>query len=577
MVVALLCAAPAQAKVQPDVTFKSMGQVARWAGENPDPTGAGYGPPTQHSCSDDTCDSFVIDVQLPPGSFPKGPKNPSPPGIQRTQAEGPTDMPGDGLLVSIKWATDFDQWNLYVDDMSTGQTVAQGSAVDSNAQSVLIPQPHNGKYRVTVVPFMTATDKADLKYTGEVRSFLDPTQRVAGKKALMPQIETEPPSNFHIADIPPVPSNPTGWRFTPNGTFENSCYSDETAEYGATRCLRFDNNIRNVGQGPLILRFNYSPDAVAGNCAMHQEILSTDATVAQRDAGPCVFHAPHGHFHYQNMGRYDLYAVDAAGHPSPKAVATSQKIGFCTIDVDDWAYGRPANEQRPRTYSFPACNIPNAYTTEMPTSSPYTAGEPEYMGISVGWGDIYTWDLPTQFIDISKNVPDGVYEVASRSNFDGGILTSDRSREMGITCIRITGTKVEVVRELPPQSIDSPLPSCAETKASASELARRIKIAHLHGRAAKYDARWRRHGAALRAKVKTGSATGATGAIYRVNGKVRTLVARTKKTAALGTGPTTLKLSLVKGARIRPGLYVSEVRATIEGVKVKRARSFRLR
>ena len=35
-------------------------------------------------------------------------------------AEGPSDIPGDGILIAIKWATDFDQWNIYVDDMTAG-------------------------------------------------------------------------------------------------------------------------------------------------------------------------------------------------------------------------------------------------------------------------------------------------------------------------------------------------------------------------------------------------------------------------------------------------------------------------
>jgi hypothetical protein len=382
--------------------------------------------------------------------------------VKRTNAEGPTDMPGDGVLVTIKWATDFDQWNLYVDDMSTGKTVAEGIDVDSNAQSVLIPQPHNGTYRVTIVPFYTDFDKADLSYSGQARVFHDPTQRYPQPTRLLPQIETMAPSNFHIADVPPIPSNPTGWRFTPDGTFANSCYADETAEFGSTRCLRFDNDIRNVGSGPLILRFAYDPNAFDGHCTMQQEIISTDATVSDRPAGPCVFHTQHLHFHYQNMGRYLLYGVDAGGNPRPSPVAASNKVGFCTIDVDDYTFGQPAPMQRPRTYSFPTCNIPNAYSTQLPTTSPYgSTGVPEYMGISPGWGDVYTWDLPQQYIDISHNVPNGVYEVVSRSNFDGGLLTSSRARETGVTCIRITGNSVKVLAQLPSQSDADPLPSCA--------------------------------------------------------------------------------------------------------------------
>src|SRR5436190_13356344 len=436
----LVPAAAAHATTLPDRTLSSMDQVISWHGKAADPTGQGYWFPTEQSCSPDTCDSFVLHVDMPANSFPKGPKQPAPPDTTRVEAEGLADMPGDGVLIAIHWATDFDQYNLYVDDMSTGRTVAEGIDLDSDAQSVLLSRPHNGDYRVTVVPFYTNFYKADMSYSGEVRPFLDPTQRYPHKTTLLPQIQTMAPSNFHIGDVPPLPSNPTGWRYTPNGTFANSCYLDETAQFGSTRCLRFDNIIRNVGSAPLVLRFSWSPDALTNNCQMQQEILASDATVSDRNAGPCVFHPQHAHFHYQNMGIYQLYGVDGSGTPGAKPVAASRKVGFCTVDVEDYTFGRPAAEQRPRTYSFPTCNIPNAYTTR--SDGPYgPASPPEYMGVSPGWGDIYTWDLPAQYIDVT-HVPDGMYELASRSNPDGGTVTSGRGRETGVTCVKLTGDKV---------------------------------------------------------------------------------------------------------------------------------------
>src|SRR4051794_15960713 len=333
----LILAAPASAATLPDQTLKSSDQAVRWQGKTTDPTGQGYGPPTQQTCTEDTCDSFYLKVDLPPGTFPHGPKNPAPDGVTRVQAEGPTDMPGDGVLISVKWPTDFDQWDLFVED-ENGKTVAQGLDLDSNAQSVLLPQPKNGTYKVTIVPFYTDFDKVDQAYSGEARVWLDPSQRHAKKTTLLPRIETMPPANFHIADVPPIPSNPTGWRFTSPGTFSTSCYADETAQFGSQRCLRFDNDIRNTGAGPLVLRFAWSPDSLTNNCSMEQEVLSSDATVKDRDAGPCVFHPQHAHFHYQNMGVYQLYSVGPDGFPGAKPVATSRKVGFCTIDVDYYTF-----------------------------------------------------------------------------------------------------------------------------------------------------------------------------------------------------------------------------------------------
>jgi hypothetical protein len=455
-------AGPGWAATLPDQTLQTSDQVVRWEGKTTDPTGQGYGPPTQHTCTSDTCDSFLLKVDLPAGTFKHGAKNPAPDGVTRMQAEGPTDMPGDGVLISIKWPTDFDQWNLFVEDTSTGQTVAQALDVDSNGQSVLLPQPHNGVYRVTVVPFMTNFDKVDQAYKGEARAWFDPTQRAGAKKQLLPRIETVAPSNFHIGDVPALPSNPLGWRYTSPGTFSNSCYTDETAQFGSQRCLRFDNTIRNTGEGPLVMRFAWSADTVANHCAMQQEILSSDATVTDRDAGPCVFHAQHAHFHYQNMGIYQLYGVGGDGLPGPKPVATSRKVGFCTIDVEYFTFGATP-PGGPRAYSFPSCNIPNAFSSK--SDGPYgPASPPEYMGISPGWGDIYTWDLPNQYIDVTA-VPDGTYEVVSRSNPDGGILSADRGAETGVTCVEIKGSAVKVLREFKSQPNYAPLPRCADEPA----------------------------------------------------------------------------------------------------------------
>jgi hypothetical protein len=160
------------------------------------------------------------------------------------------------------------------------------------------------------------------------------------------------------------------------------------------------------------------------------------------------------------MAVYQLYGVGEGGVPAKTPISTSHKVGFCTIDVDDYTFGQPAKRQRPRTYSFPVCNIPNGYTTELPTTSPYFPAQvPEYMGISPGWGDVYTWDLPAQYIAISS-VPDGVYEVVSRSNPDGALLTASRAQETGITCVRIEGSTVQTLKRYPSQSNRARLPSC---------------------------------------------------------------------------------------------------------------------
>jgi hypothetical protein len=408
------------------LTLTPAHEVVRWSGSNTSVNVMGYGSPLAHTCTASTCDVMKLDVEMPAGSFPTA---------------------ADGVLVSVKWANDVDQWNLYIDGPD-GLSAGRGIALVSNAQSVLLPQPKNGVYTIHVVPFQT-TRPANRNYAGEARLYSDPQRGIAAGTPLLPRLQTVPPYDFHIGDVPPLPSNPVGWRFTPDGIFPTSCYLDEQADYGSRRCLRFSNNIRNVGAGPIVLRFRY--DQIAGHCQMEQEITVTGGDPVDRKAGPCVFHPQHGHFHYQNFAQYLLFAVGADGHPSARPAARSAKVGYCLVDVDDYSFG--SAQARPRIYESPTVCVPNSLHTDHPALW-------DYMGISVGWGDVYTWDLPGQYIDIS-HVDDGVYELASRANLDGGILESAPGLETGISCIRITGDTVTTIREFPSQSNTAPLPVCS--------------------------------------------------------------------------------------------------------------------
>jgi hypothetical protein len=109
-------------------------------------------------------------------------------------------------------------------------------------------------------------------------------------------------------------------------------------------------------------------------------------------------------------------------------------------------------------------------------------------------------------------------------------------------------------------------------------LRRRIKIAHLGGRASRLARRWRRDGhVSLRAKVVQGSARGARGFLYRRLGGRWRLVARSRRPVRLTTAPRTLRMPFVRHRpRIVRGRYLSVVSGTIAGERVTRARPFSL-
>ena len=448
---------PAGATERTSGAITDARSIVRWGGSGTSPVG--YTPPiyTPAICdavhASGLCDLHTLKVALPPNTFQR---------------------PGDGVFIDIRWTTDFDQWNLFVFDQA-GSLVASGFDLDSNAQGVLLSHPANGTYSVVAVPFY---QEPKMSYRGEARVFLDDTERHSRATMLLPRLWTAPPRDFHIecaspdpstsetgggcTDVPPLPSNPTGWRW--GGAYGNSCYLEETAQpiqddpanglmHAPRRCLRFTNDIRNIGAGSLILRIPMKA-ALGGTCEMQQVIRSTMGGERTRDAGACVFHPQHAHFHYLGLSTYALYRAPADDTITPpdlhtRPAARGTKLGYCLIDVDLFANISAPGMLWPRTYSFPTCNVPPGV--------PASADAPfEEMGISRGWGDVYTWDLPGQFIDIT-GVPDGVYDVVSTANPDCKLAEAARGMEQAVTRIVLHGSDpVKVLGSFGPY----PMPGC---------------------------------------------------------------------------------------------------------------------
>jgi hypothetical protein len=261
---------------------------------------------------------------------------------------------------------------------------------------------------------------------------------------LLPKLAPAAPSDFHLTGLPVAPSTALGFPFpfSFGPATPQSCWVDETAAQGAHRCLRLTNQIDNVGDGPLILRFRLLEPLVnpgvdpqkeyLTGCEMQQVIERDDGTSITRDAGPCVFHIPHGHFHYQNMATFALYGVTAGG-ATGALVRSSTKQGFCLTDVAGAGYGTPGLDAR--HYWFPNCNLPSQVDSNLWVR----------MGVDPGWGDVYTWDVPAQYIEIS-GVPDGIYDVVSVANPLGQIAETGGHRSgTARTRICLTATTVAQV------------------------------------------------------------------------------------------------------------------------------------
>ncbi|MFN2514916.1 MAG: lysyl oxidase family protein, partial [Pyrinomonadaceae bacterium] len=106
--------------------------------------------------------------------------------------------------------------------------------------------------------------------------------------------------------------------------------------------------------------------------------------------------ACHRHFHFRHYALYEL--ID----PATGYVWRAAKRGFCMIDIEKYQpYPGPSNNER----NYLACGAPATAT------SPAIPGN---QGISMGWTDIYSWQLGGQYFvldggDGQAVVPPGTY------------------------------------------------------------------------------------------------------------------------------------------------------------------------
>lgn len=154
-----------------------------------------------------------------------------------------------------------------------------------------------------------------------------------------------------------------------------------TESFTATQCDSVEDGI-SAGKHR-IMRFSVSTPNI-GHAAL--VVGDPNAHIAANDGlfeyAPC-----HAHFHFRHYATYELVDVN-----NPAFVWRSAKRGFCMIDVQKYYSG-------PIKAAFTVCGAP---------------GIPGNQGISVGWADVYDWQLQGQYFvldggDGQPVVPPGTY------------------------------------------------------------------------------------------------------------------------------------------------------------------------
>ena len=324
-----------------------------------------------------------------------------------------------GLQVAFRWAG-IPPDNVSLRVLRDGREVARSTGRFAGlAQSVLVPRAPNGRYLV-VAEFDSVSPARSIRYEGLAEVEFAPKQKPS--RLLLPDLASRPQRHVTF-DTPPSifyePGPPAG----------ESCFGTEVEEQGAQTCLRFDQFLANVGEGPLELRFALPLDPASGERRIIQRIYkSVGSGFRDRSAGEWEFHSSHNHYHYNGFARSRLWRATRGGALiGARPVGTGRKVGFCVTDthIDAWA----RKGDGPRVYQFPACISPaqgdgrNSYLVQ---------------GISRGWGDVYDWFLPDQFIDVA-GVRDGLYALQTIVDPDNTIREANERNNCGSVLVRLSG------------------------------------------------------------------------------------------------------------------------------------------
>jgi hypothetical protein len=188
------------------------------------------------------------------------------------------------------------------------------------------------------------------------------------------------------------------------------------------RLLRFSSIIVNVGSGALEVHGKRSN-------------TSTDMTVTQRifdDAGGhrdvatnAVMYFGgdgHNHWHVRDLEDSKLIRLD-----NGRLAGTSAKHGFCFYD--NYRYGSTKD-----AYYTSCGHNRDALETSM--------------GLSVGWGDIYRYNLPDQYIDITGLVS-GKYRLRGTADPDNWFLEEDETNNFTWVNLQLTANGVRVLKHGP--------------------------------------------------------------------------------------------------------------------------------
>ena len=185
------------------------------------------------------------------------------------------------------------------------------------------------------------------------------------------------------------------------------------------RLLRFSAIIVNIGSGPFQLTARRADTSTTTWAA--EQVIFDDLGGTRSVSIPAQFVYSgdgHNHWHFKDLQNYELDRLD-----NGVLVGTGHKSGFCLP-------GAPSSA----VYAKGGCGTQASLSLTM--------------GLSVGWGDLYAWRLPDQYIDIT-GLTAGRYRLWATADNGDRFVESNNANNTTRADLEITGTGVKVLRRAP--------------------------------------------------------------------------------------------------------------------------------
>lgn len=184
--------------------------------------------------------------------------------------------------------------------------------------------------------------------------------------------------------------------------------------------LRFDNTIYNSGLGPMEVIGQVDP--ATGQTHVHQRLYTRTGATAELRVGEFHYHPTHLHWHMRDFALYEVLPVSPSGDLTAP-VASNHKVSYCLMDLR--VEGSEVGRFEPPRAEYIGC-------------------DKEVQGISVGWGDIYEYFRPDQWVDVT-DLPDGLYALRSTVDPDNLLLERHETNNTAMVFFSLQGQSLQVL------------------------------------------------------------------------------------------------------------------------------------